>query len=654
MANEYIADGIYRVSGLETTLKNGSWVSDAGTYLVTGQAKLASIPNANPGDIAFTAGYTQIWQLDTDGTTWVELPKTAATTAAAAAATSATEAAASAATATAVKNSIPQDYTTLSNDVVDLKSIVTNAEIAGGVYTGGYEQGSINANNGTNNDNYPNVRIRTPGYIPVVPNMELLVKGTNLIVIISMCAYDSDKEYVAKLTENIYVGTGGNVESFDISAALEDYPTAKYIRFAFRKQPEANIDASEGDSIAIVVWNKIDTREEAKFTELEQSISELNANDNLQKIALDDFLNAAYFRMSDNNYIKYTSETDTYGLYKAVPVLSTETKIHIKCSAVNTYCAKIAFLNSSTFATASVVDLWTNSTTGEFDVTIPSGTKYVCIANDCNTSGGVVGDPEAYFLLQDVYNAIVKNRDDIAELGGVSSYESPTYTDRFNSQRRDALTNTIAKLKAGTLNYTVLGDSITDTWDGHNQAGGGATDSAHGYAKIVFRWLKQKYGNNLQFTNNGTGGITVTGTMEVVDDYIENQGYDLCIIELGTNDWNVQTSISTFKTNYKALLDKILAYTNAPEIFIVGLGYFGDWHSERAIKEKQYNDALREIAEEYDVPFADPYDGMKEEIDFGTYTFADITYALDPVHPNDIGHRIWANEVYNVFAEAMK
>ena len=122
MANEYIADGIYHVSGFDTTLKNGAWVSDAGTYLVTGQAKLASIPNANPGDIAFTAGYTQIWQLDTDGTTWVELPKTAATTAAAAAATSATEAAASAATATAVKNSIPQDYTTLSNDVVDLKN----------------------------------------------------------------------------------------------------------------------------------------------------------------------------------------------------------------------------------------------------------------------------------------------------------------------------------------------------------------------------------------------------------------------------------------------------------------------------------------------------------------------------------------------------
>lgn len=550
-------------------------------------------------------------------------------------------------------------------EVSDLKSAVTNAEIAGGIYTGGYEQGAINANNGTNNDNYPNVRIRTPGYIPVVPNMELLVKGSNLIVLISMCAYNSNNEYVGTLANNIYVGTGGNVESFDISAALEEYPTAKYIRYAFRKQPEANIDASEGDSIAVVVWNKIDNREEAKYTELEQNISELgtdlnqkisllNANSSYQKIALDEFLNAAYFRMSDSKYIKYTSQTDTYGLYKAVPVLDTETKIHIRCYAVNTIPAKIAFLNSSTFATESVVGLWTNSATGEFDVPIPDGTKYVCIANECNTSGVAVGDPEAYFLVQDVYNAIVKNRDDIAELGDVSSYESLTYTDRFNSQRRDALTNTIAKLKDGTLNYTVLGDSITDTWDGHNHSGGGASNAAHGYAKIVYRWLKQKYGNSLQFTNNGTGGITIAGTMEVVDQYIENQGFDLCVVELGTNDWNVQTPIATFKANFKALLNRILEYTNAPEIFIIGLGYFGDWHSERAIKEKEYNDALREIATEYNVPFADPYDGMKEEIDFGTYTFADITYEPDPVHPNDTGHRIWANEVYNVFSEIMK
>ena len=129
MTNELIADGIYRVSGMETSLKNGAWVSDAGTYLVTNQTKLADIPDARPGDIAFTAGYGHIWQLDVDSTTWVELPKTAAGTAATQAAASATAAAGSASAAATsasqaqtVAASIPADYTSLSNSVVDLKS----------------------------------------------------------------------------------------------------------------------------------------------------------------------------------------------------------------------------------------------------------------------------------------------------------------------------------------------------------------------------------------------------------------------------------------------------------------------------------------------------------------------------------------------------
>ena len=129
MTNELIADGIYRVSGMETSLKNGAWVSDAGTYLVTNQTKLADIPDARPGDIAFTAGYGHIWQLDVDSTTWVELPKTAAGTAATQAAASATAAAGSASAAATsasqaqtVADSIPADYTSLSNSVDDLKS----------------------------------------------------------------------------------------------------------------------------------------------------------------------------------------------------------------------------------------------------------------------------------------------------------------------------------------------------------------------------------------------------------------------------------------------------------------------------------------------------------------------------------------------------
>ena len=73
--NHKIADGIYRVGISDTILTDGVWRSngDTGAYLVESQAKLASIPDAGPGDIAFTAGYQKMWQMDTDGTTWVAI-----------------------------------------------------------------------------------------------------------------------------------------------------------------------------------------------------------------------------------------------------------------------------------------------------------------------------------------------------------------------------------------------------------------------------------------------------------------------------------------------------------------------------------------------------------------------------------------------------
>lgn len=73
MANEYVADGIYRVSGLKTKMTDGAWSSDPGMYLVADELKLSSITGASPGEIAFTAGYGHVWQLDAYGTTWVEI-----------------------------------------------------------------------------------------------------------------------------------------------------------------------------------------------------------------------------------------------------------------------------------------------------------------------------------------------------------------------------------------------------------------------------------------------------------------------------------------------------------------------------------------------------------------------------------------------------
>lgn len=141
MASEYVAEGVYRVSGLRTRMKDGAWSSDPGMYLVADQTKLASIEGATPGDRAFTAGYRNVWQLAADGTTWVELPATIASAVAQAAA-SASAAAEDAARAASAVASIPADYTTMANDVAALKteaakSLTINAVPASALTLGG-------------------------------------------------------------------------------------------------------------------------------------------------------------------------------------------------------------------------------------------------------------------------------------------------------------------------------------------------------------------------------------------------------------------------------------------------------------------------------------------------------------------------------------
>lgn len=69
--SKQIADGIVKLDS-ETRLQDGVWQS-GGSFLISDQSKLASIPDAEPGDMAFTAGFKHMWQLDTDGSTWVSI-----------------------------------------------------------------------------------------------------------------------------------------------------------------------------------------------------------------------------------------------------------------------------------------------------------------------------------------------------------------------------------------------------------------------------------------------------------------------------------------------------------------------------------------------------------------------------------------------------
>ena len=53
-------------------IANGVFMTDkAPSVLVESEAKLSALAGAQPGTIAYTAGFASMWMLDTDGTTWV-------------------------------------------------------------------------------------------------------------------------------------------------------------------------------------------------------------------------------------------------------------------------------------------------------------------------------------------------------------------------------------------------------------------------------------------------------------------------------------------------------------------------------------------------------------------------------------------------------
>lgn len=206
----------------------------------------------------------------------------------------------------------------------------------------------------------------------------------------------------------------------------------------------------------------------------------------------------------------------------------------------------------------------------------------------------------------------------------------------------------LLKFKSGKAKYTILGDSITDTWCGGFKSSGGASDGAHGYPQILHAMLQEKYGKGVSFDNLGYGGNTLAEAASRVEIEIFTNNYDLIGIALGTNDWNQQKDLTIFQSQYIDLVETLRQLENSA-IFLVTLGYFGDWRKENRIRETEYNRIIFEIGKKYDIPVVDTRKAMLDYMTNNHAVFDAITYLPDPVHPNDLGHKIWADECYKLF-----
>jgi len=202
--------------------------------------------------------------------------------------------------------------------------------------------------------------------------------------------------------------------------------------------------------------------------------------------------------------------------------------------------------------------------------------------------------------------------------------------------RTNYLFNFIKKCLNGTATWAAIGDSITY---------GSAATNNYGYAYLVKDMLVNKFGSGISMTNRGHSGYKVSAIQPLLDSEIIPYNYDLITIAAGTNDWNYGTPLNKFESDYRLMLETLISKTNA-DIICISLGWFDTWNSKSTpsnfTRETDYNKIIQKLALEYGLGYVDMYSMMKNS----GYAFADITYAPDPVHPNDLGHHLWANELF--------
>ena len=209
--------------------------------------------------------------------------------------------------------------------------------------------------------------------------------------------------------------------------------------------------------------------------------------------------------------------------------------------------------------------------------------------------------------------------------------------------KNSCISNFIEKMiSKQTIKIACLGDSITDCGNVTKGVTGGASSPDKGWFSLLTKYIQNTYSYNVHFTNRGIGGNTVEQAYERVKTQIIPFDYDLIIVELGTNDWNYNTTLEKFESDYKKLIQRLIKTTKA-SLLCVGLGWFKDWTSPsgNTNKEWQYNQIIKKISLEFNIGYVDTYFEM---MNCG-YEWEEITLTDDPVHPNDLGHEIWFQAV---------
>lgn len=196
-----------------------------------------------------------------------------------------------------------------------------------------------------------------------------------------------------------------------------------------------------------------------------------------------------------------------------------------------------------------------------------------------------------------------------------------------------------------------IGDSIT--------AGGAATSREQCWVSRLGRLLAEFQETRPQVINNGIGANVLVDTgdaYEIASKPAGKQRYhrdvishhpDLVTIAFGTNDMRGGTPIATFIDDLDVVIRSIQRECAAKIVvlstyFIVDFGMETDpWGKANLQRFQECNREMEACAQKNSVMYADVFSAMEH---------AHWLVDKDKVHPNNLGHAVIANKVFEVIA----
>lgn len=189
-------------------------------------------------------------------------------------------------------------------------------------------------------------------------------------------------------------------------------------------------------------------------------------------------------------------------------------------------------------------------------------------------------------------------------------------------------------LKNELMCYVAVGDSIS--------CGATAVHSENGWVTTLAGLLSAAAGHEVRLVNRAVSGSRMClkttwadypPAKDTAADYVIPNHPDLLTAAFGINDLRADVPLETFLSAYRGYLRQIQAA--CPETVIVLVGMIPMGSGDRTEKILQWNAAIRALAEELGVLFADPFDDL-----YGTQWLL-----TDKLHPCDAGYRVLAGAI---------